>query len=337
MAAVEYYFEKLNDAQKKAYKDIYNAFRVKSEMVRVPGTLKKEQFIGCIEAVQYDYPEFFYIDFKTITYRVNPDYYEYTPRYIYCLKEINEKKQRIDERVASIVRMINERPRNIYQKCGFLHDYMVKNCTYNDDALKESYNGRSAYSIEGFFLENTAVCQGIAFAYRYICRALNIDAVVARGFSLHPGCRDYERHAWNLIRVGEAAAFVDVTWDMCLTSKGKVRYDYFFLPDIEMMRDHQYVGYPTCRNLQSSYFERAGRQFLNLEMLEKYVIASLSKREEVLQKGLYLQFKMKNRKENIDEVVDFVRETVKKEIKKGFSSTWSVNDIQSVFEFHIMF
>ena len=38
-----------------------------------------------------------------------------------------------------------------------------------------------------------------------------------------------------------------------------------------MMRDHQYVGYPICRQIKASYFERTGTLFTSLQEVERYV------------------------------------------------------------------
>ena len=105
-------------------------------------------------------------------------------------------------------------------------------------------------------------------AYRYLCNMIDVESIVARGNSLKPGDKNYERHAWNIVKVGDAAIHVDITWDMCLTKeKEPIRYDYYFLPDIEMMRDHQYVKYPICRNREISMFHYAHTFFSSIEEL----------------------------------------------------------------------
>ena len=79
---------------------------------------------------------------------------------------------------------------------------------------------RVRITIEGVFLKRKAVCQGIAMAYRCLCIKIGIESIVVRGNSLKPGDTNYERYAWNIIKVGESSIHVDITWDMCLTNKG---------------------------------------------------------------------------------------------------------------------
>lgn len=124
----------------------------------------------------------------------------------------------------------------------WLHNYIVKYCEYNDETIKIGMdikkrilydmckelcvhiNGcpvkRVRITIEGVFLKRKAVCQGIAMAYRCLCIKIGIESIVVRGNSLKPGDTNYERYAWNIIKVGESSIHVDITWDMCLTNKG---------------------------------------------------------------------------------------------------------------------
>lgn len=248
---MEYYESCLSQTERKFYLKILDALQSRLLFVKAEGITDMKSFQKCILAVQYDYPNLFYVDFSHYTYVAYDDGWEYRLQYLYEKEETLRKQKVINELIHRIALELKKRNlSSAYQKCGYIHSYLIRNCTYDYTALDDSNKRRITYSIEGPLLEKTGVCQGMALAYRLICMKFGIEAIVVKGVSLRPRTTTYERHAWNLIRVGESAAQVDVTWNMCLTSNGwPIRYDYFFLPDIEMMRDHQYVGYPICRKL----------------------------------------------------------------------------------------
>ena len=332
-------YNNLNEAQKKFCEKVSESLKEKSERIKAPCSLNKQQFMDSIEAVKYNHPELFYVDFRSVHYTEYSDHFEYNPRYLYSYSEILELESKIKNETMNIIRdsgIKNEM--SVYEKCGRIHNYIAANWEYDHDAKGNSDSMWKAYTIEGCLHEKRAVCQGIAFAFKYLCSFVGVDTIVARGFSLEPGCTTYERHAWNIVLAKDEAAHVDVTWDMCLTGKdGKIRYDYFFLSDLEMMRDHQYVGYPVCRQLRSTYFEKTGTQFTDIAMLGKYIEDRVRRYEPESGGGgkLYLHFKMKNRRQTKEEIKDYVNDSIKKATKKGYAYTVSVNDTQSVFTYYI--
>lgn len=330
---------KLNDVQKLFYEAVSECLKAKGECVTAPTGLSREQFMDSIEAVKYSFPELFYVDFRSVHYTEYTDHCEYNPRYYYSYSDMKNLESEIQAEADRIIKtaLIND-SMSIYEKCGRIHNYIVANCTYDHDAKGKSDSMWRAYTIEGCLLNKKSVCQGIAFAFKYLCSLVSVDAIVARGVSLEPGCTNYERHAWNIIMAQNEAAHIDATWDMCLSgSSGKLRYDYFFFPDLEMMRDHQYVGYPICRQLKSTYFERAGTQFADICMLGDYIKEKVKKCEKSFDddKRIYLHFKMKNRKQTREEIEDYVNDLIRKATRKGYSYLVSVNDTQSVFSYCI--
>lgn len=335
---MEYYENSLNEIERKFYHKMANALRKRDLFVKANGIADHESFLKCFSAVKYDFPELFYVDFRNYTYVPYEDGWEYRPDYLYEKDEIIKKQKQIDNLIQKIVLELQKRGfTSVYQKCAYIHSYLVRNCTYDYAALDDKVKRRVAYTVEGPLLEKTGVCQGIAFAYRLICKHCGIEAITVRGVSLRPGTNDYEKHAWNLIRVGEMAAQIDVTWDMCLTSADEpVRYDYFLLPDIEMMRDHQYVGYPICRKLQLSYFEKSQSQFGELKEIDGYLERVLKGNKNWDKPGTYyFQFKMIKRKNSEEEIKDYVCALIRKATNKAYSYTISTNSPQFVFTYKI--
>lgn len=335
---MEYYGSCLNPIEKKFYLKILDAFQNRLLFVKAEGITNTMSFQKCISAVEYDFPNLFYVDFNHYTYVPYEDGWEYRPQYLYEREETGRKQKQINELIRRILLELKKRGlSSVYQKCGYIHSYLVRNCKYDYAALDNSDKRRAAYTIEGPLLEKTGVCQGIALAYRLICMNCGIEAIAVKGVSLRPGTTAYEGHAWNLIRVGESSAQVDATWDMCLTSEEwPIRYDYFFLPDIEMMRDHQYVGYPICRKLNSSYFERSQSQFKEMKELDGFIERVFRNNKRWDKPGnYYFQFKMTNRKETEEEIQNYVSDLIRKSTDKGYSYSVSINSPQSVFSYKI--
>ena len=335
---MEYYGSCLNQTERKFYLKIIDAFQSRLLFVKAEGITEIKSFQKCISAVQYDYPNLFYVDFSHYTYVAFDDGWEYRPQYLYEKEETLRKQKKISELTHRILLELKKRGlSSVYQRCGFIHSYLVRNCTYDYAALDNSDKRRVAYTVEGPLLEKTGVCQGIALAYRLLCMNCGIEAIAVKGVSLRPGTTSYEGHAWNLIRVGESSAQSDVTWDMCLTSEDwPIRYDYFFLPDIEMMRDHQYVGYPICRKLNASYFERSHSQFKEVREIDGFIERFLGANKNWDKPGTYyFQFKMTNRKETEEDIQNYVRDLIRKLTDKGYSYTVSTNSPQSVFTYKI--
>lgn len=337
---MEYYGSRLSPLEQKFYRKIIYTVRRWLKFAKADKITEADSIQKCISAVQYDYPELFYVDFSNYQYVVYNDGLEYRPRYLYEKNEASRKQTKIRTVIQKLKLDMKKRGlSSVYQKCGYIHAYLVNNCTYDYSAMDDYDKRKTAYTIEGPILENTGVCQGIALAYRLICMKCGIEAIAVRGVSLMPGSTTFEGHAWNMVRVGEKAAHIDATWDMCLTIKDwPIRYDYFFLPDIEMMRDHQYVGYPICRKMEMSYFERSRSQFCNLKELEEFIEKKIHGIKIKNQPGkCCFQFKMVGGKTTVEEVKGLLHESIMRYTGGGFSYETIINNEQSVFLIKILF
>lgn len=338
---------KWSDEQLKCYHNLYQALLRREKIVKFPKTIGKNEFFDIIIAIKYHFPEFFYVDLRLISYVELDGYYQYKPRYIYTFDEIVQKQRRIKEIVQNILSEMKDiRHGSVYQKCGWIHNYIIDHCVYdyrvaNQNEENQNEEERTAYTIEGFFLNAKAVCQGISLAFKYLCSFVGVEAIIVSGISLRPGYVKYERHSWNIVKSQEVAAHIDITWDLCLSegSKNK-RYDYFFLSDFDMIKDHQYIGYPVCRQLKRSYFEVFKLQFSDVERLKKYITkniltASNESRNSDYEWSLY--FKVKDIGSSNEEIHLEVLNTIYECRNKLFSYSYSINEIQSVFYYRIEF
>lgn len=337
---MDYYRYQLDQNQQMFCMELYTSMRMFKEHLKAPKGLSFDKVTECVTAVKYDHPELFYVNFSEGLYYDYHDYYEYHPKYHYSKEEIKRKYLALETICKKVINTLKGgNVTTTYKKVLWIHNMLVRNCTYDNEALIDE-SKYQAYTLEGPLFEQCGVCQGIAMAFKFLCsRCCGTDMIIARGRSLEPGQTQYERHAWNIILFGSNAAHIDVTWDMCITEHNRpVRYDYFFLSDIEMMRDHHYIRYPVCKASGLSFFEQTKTQFnnqLELRVCLKHRIEEYFSQNE--HDTLCFSFKIKNRRETKEELNECVKNTIQTTTSKGFQYSWICNEAQSVFSFWIDF
>lgn len=106
----------------------------------------------------------------------------------------------------------------------WVHDRLALNCVYNENVLLGTTEPESVYTAYGSLCNGDAVCQGYAYAYKYILSRLNILCEIIVSDSM---C-----HAWNLVKIGDKWYHVDVTWDdPAWDMIGRVYHTNFLLSD----------------------------------------------------------------------------------------------------------
>lgn len=108
------------------------------------------------------------------------------------------------------------------EKAKALHDWICRKVYYDKNFIGESDN-HNDYSV---FLNDNTVCEGYARAYTLLLQAIDIEAYYVCG-------SDADKHAWNIVKIGDSYYHVDCCWDDDTTDRtGKVfDYDNFFVSD----------------------------------------------------------------------------------------------------------
>lgn len=117
-----------------------------------------------------------------------------------------------------------------------VHDYLVCNVDYDFDLYDRFKDGESelesdpAFHIDGAFIDKTAVCDGLARAFVFLCAIEGIDAVRVTGSLASVP------HAWNKVKIGGEWYNADVTADAAHYTVGGKRYKqlshgYFLVSD----------------------------------------------------------------------------------------------------------
>lgn len=249
--------------------------------------LEEARFRTIMRSLPFDFPElFFYYNYR---YRkgVRPGEWTIFPMYFYDRITTERKQEKLAYQTKRILDKVKSIPNPTpYRESLALHNILVRNCEYDKRASGPDKTMLlfSSRTIEGVLISNEkiAVCAGITKAFKYLCDQLGIPCMAAAGWSADPrNLSEMEKwrksptswtHVWNIVRTEYGLGHIDVTWDMCLTDKGgPIRYDYFFLSDQEMRRDHLYKDCPECKSTGMNYYGSHNLLFRSLRELDQYI------------------------------------------------------------------
>ena len=126
---------------------------------------------------------------------------------------------------------------NAYDDIKMVHDYLVNNVEY-DTSISQS----NIYDIYGALVNNVAVCEGYARAFKYIMDEMNIPCVLVIGQGKNSQGQT-ENHAWNYVELNNKWYAIDVTWDDPVVTGGggaskESRYKYFLKGSNTFLQDH---------------------------------------------------------------------------------------------------
>ena len=323
-----YYYYKLSMDEQMIYCILSDSMKNRELNVRL-GRINADAVERIIMSIEYDHPELYYVNFNdlcfikrnsTISCRLS-----YHPSGIYDSRVINNVEREI-KTVVSLIK--NKNLKSDFEKCRWIHNYILRNVTYNKEAPDNPIKYEDAYDVRGVFLKRTAVCEGISKAFKLICDRLNIDNIIVTGTLRGADDKKARPHAWNIVCLDGFFCHIDVTVDLGVSFSSKHnRYDYFCCPDNSMGLDHIYDGYPDCITDSYSFFRRNNRYFSNSGQLQKYI-------DEETEKGTkILYFKTELPKGDKAVFIEKIRNQVFRSVKNSFKC--SVNKDQMCFFFRI--
>ncbi|MCD8098131.1 MAG: hypothetical protein LUE31_08915 [Lachnospiraceae bacterium] len=171
-----------------------------------------------------------------------------------------------------------------YETVKAIHDYLVYNVDYDYENLYADTLPETAYTAEGALLLHSAVCEGYARAFNYLCEQAGLESLMVYG-SANDGTTVLS-HAWNQVRVDSAWFNVDVTWDDPLvndelvTDGSNIIYDYFLVPDSSIEDTHFAEG-PEDRHVCSDTRYLESNRLLSIEPYLEEPYCFVSSDEEI--------------------------------------------------------
>lgn len=176
-----------------------------SKDISVEYNLSEKDLSETIEAYKNDHPEVFWLKSK-FSY-LNDDGNTYlTLEYNVDALKLDEEKSNFNQELQKAVDGAPENA-SYYELEIYAHDYITKNCVYNEEAAKQKDSIENSNDAYGVFVRKTAVCEGYARAFQLLCNKFGIDCVNISGEG------EGELHQWNCVKLDNEWYEVDVTWD----------------------------------------------------------------------------------------------------------------------------
>ncbi len=240
--------------------------------------VSKETCKKVFQAVIYDNPDLFWVTKKYSTLAsentINALYFKYFDGSVFddfnveTYNEIEYKSKadqdKIKERINKFKQAVVSVRNNVanltaYETEIYFHNYLTKTITYNHDAakttdidlnfLKAKYY--DAFNSYGAIVNGSAVCEGYAELFQYLCLLSNINCTQIIG--------TYEggAHAWNAVWLSDSWYFVDVTFDDLDSEEVACVYDYLNI-DFETLNkthkiDETFLSVPECNSNKLNY------------------------------------------------------------------------------------
>ncbi len=174
----------------------------------------------CLTAVVNSYPQYFY--YESTYFVVGATGGMRSIVLFLSRSEEDARAQRAELTAVILAALENVLPASAVmaktEKALALHDYMVVHTRYNYGALYNPSAFPDAFNAYGALVKGTAVCQGIAFAYKALLQEAGVNTYVVTSDNLN--------HAWNLVQTEYGWYHVDATWDDPAIAVDAESYEY---------------------------------------------------------------------------------------------------------------
>lgn len=216
-------------------------------------------------AMMNDHPELFWLDGSfSYTYASLLDSVTVEPGFIVEPEDVPSRREAIEHEADAVLAAAGT-DASEYDIAKLAYEHIASTTDY--DISAENNQG-----IMSVFLGHRSVCAGYARAYQYLLQRAGLFCAYVEGSI---GSRS-EEHAWNLVRIDGAYAFVDPTWaDPTYLGESPdaavdgVIYDYLCVTSDEIVRDDHVFSnpdmWPVCNSPELDYYHRSGLFFENYD------------------------------------------------------------------------
>lgn len=239
----DFYYNTLTEKQKSIYtsiangiKELKNEIEIKDyEYINNDETMKDVEI--AIHRFLLDHPEVFYLDEKyTVSTKSGIMGTTVLINFTYSvasIEELNEKLNLIESKANEIIEKSGINSENIFDSELKLHDILAEMITYYEyEDINEIPN--KYHNIDGAFLENIAVCDGISKAYQILLSKIGIESIVVTGDLSGVS------HAWNMVKLDGNWYHVDVTSNCSVKADNKVViHSYFNITTDALKKTHK--------------------------------------------------------------------------------------------------
>ena len=189
----------------------YNGF---DSLAKLSESEQYRAWLGAINALKYDDPTLFFIDFTQIDY----DYSIFRNNVvissdncyidgIYNQNQLEQMLNELEEKRTEIYLMMDENWTD-YQKVYFINEYLVENVEYD-----QTLSGVFVHTVYGSIVDGLAVCDGYSYGVQYLLDGLGITNLVCAGQAYNPSTGSNEGHMWSYVELYDHWYGLDTTWN----------------------------------------------------------------------------------------------------------------------------
>ena len=261
--SLQYFREKLSLLDKQIYDHIFKALVNRKLNCTVPKFTNQAHLEQILNYILQDNPSIFYIQSYQLKFGFGIS--EILPIYTLSGNMIELISKECEQRARSIAYRV--RKANPYDTLICLHDEIVKTITYRSDGTQESHS--IVAPLTGLY----GVCEGFAKTIKYILDIIDIPCIVVKGNANDPVSKMSMNHAWNMVKINGEWYHFDVTFDTTIRSGNLIRYDYFALPNKEILNDHNYneADYPFANNISNEYYTKNNLLMVTRKQMTDYI------------------------------------------------------------------
>lgn len=294
-----YYYSTLSANGKKLYTSVVDAARNCRSYGGIPNAVEKDEVLTIFNAVVFDNPELMHLNCTQMSYDLCPAKIHLS--YMYSESEAQGRIRRLNYEADEIIKRIGDlKTRSKQMICLYLHNYLMRTITYDNDAINEYTTCPDSYSAYGALINKRAVCQGISLAFKLLCDKTGVPCFVVRGEVVSSN-GEKRPHSWNMVYIDGKYAHIDVTWDLSMSlASGCKRFDYFLVneEDIKVDRSFKYQ-YPHAADTSGlGYFYSTGSYLKNKSELRNFISQQAETKPE------FICFKLEKSQYLTDTVID---------------------------------
>ena len=276
MATEEYHYGRLDDIQKRAYREFFMPWFTSGitadddERImegRWASDITLDDVEAALTAVLLDHPEIVSVrnvrSYEGLAFSIRPSEDGPVMSFHDGIHDVSyaysaEDKKKIEGRIAEWSAEELEALAGLDD-----HDKIVMMAKRFSEEFVYLETAKS-HGMEGL---NTGrmVCEGLAKAFKILCDRLGIWCIIVRGKGRMNDMM--VSHVWNIVRLGKEYYHVDPTWAITSSTvraspilQGKVfSYSYLFTCDDDMSGHHEENGeYPACKDRSLEYYRSRG-------------------------------------------------------------------------------
>lgn len=272
MLTDRFYYNRLSNKEKTIYNELYKSIINLQPVAKVTGCLTMPTVQNIIEAITNDNPHLYFFNQTEVRLQMSALSSTVYLTYFFNKSEIALYNKKIEEAVNKIIKKLQlETAGSEYEIEKRVHDTLASHLEYDHSAISttDKRHLAIAHSIVGVFVDKKAVCEGIAKATKILLNTANIHCIVVTGNST---LEKHGGHAWNIVKINNAAYHLDITWDIANSTKKYVNYDYFNLNDMEISKDHSnFKDVPLCISTEANYYNFENLLFSDISAAKKHI------------------------------------------------------------------